>query len=219
MRFARSWICPWSGARPPDFSDLKRKARFTVWDPNHFIKELKELADGVAKVDAAHVIWGTVPHITIAPIARAWRTRSLPLAILPLLHAPVDQRSGLRCCRRSAHHRAGGTGDRFGDRPYNDAIVDVVRRARRAGRDWLLLDLAGVLDRLATRRYIEDPVRGPTGGRRMSFRRCWIASHPNRTRASCEPGPMGERKAGCSPSMACIPRRSATASSHRSSST
>jgi hypothetical protein len=40
---------------------------------------------------------------------------------------------------------------------YNEAIAGHVRQAREQGRDWRLLDLAGLLDRLATRRYLADP--------------------------------------------------------------
>ena len=41
---------------------------------------------------------------------------------------------------------------------YNDAIQEHVRRARAAGRDWHLVDLCGILDGVAYRRYIDDPV-------------------------------------------------------------
>jgi hypothetical protein len=46
---------------------------------------------------------------------------------------------------------------------YNAAIESVVRTEREAvePRDWYLLDIAGFLDRLAARRYIEDPNARP----------------------------------------------------------
>jgi hypothetical protein len=44
---------------------------------------------------------------------------------------------------------------------YNDAITEVVRQARLEGKDWYLLELCGLLDRLASRRYIEDPGARP----------------------------------------------------------
>jgi hypothetical protein len=48
---------------------------------------------------------------------------------------------------------------------YNDAIEDVVEAARKGAdgheRDWYLLDTAGMLDRLASRRYITDPNARP----------------------------------------------------------
>ena len=43
---------------------------------------------------------------------------------------------------------------------YNDAIQDHVRRARADGRDWHLVDLCGILDGVAYRRYLDDPVAG-----------------------------------------------------------
>jgi hypothetical protein len=45
---------------------------------------------------------------------------------------------------------------------YNQTIVDRVRDARVAGHDWLVLDTCGLLDRVATRRYVEDPSARPS---------------------------------------------------------
>jgi hypothetical protein len=45
---------------------------------------------------------------------------------------------------------------------YNDHIAGSVMRARKAGLDWYLLDLAGVLDRLAFRRYMQDEAARPS---------------------------------------------------------
>ncbi|WP_328876408.1 hypothetical protein OHT76_43830 [Streptomyces sp. NBC_00287] len=44
---------------------------------------------------------------------------------------------------------------------YNEAIIKEVSTARQDGRDWYLMDTAGLLDRLASRRYIEDPLARP----------------------------------------------------------
>jgi hypothetical protein len=57
----------WSG---PGYDDLDQKNKFTVWNPVHFEKELKLVVRAVEEVPARHVIWGTVPHVTIAPVAR-----------------------------------------------------------------------------------------------------------------------------------------------------
>jgi hypothetical protein len=46
---------------------------------------------------------------------------------------------------------------------YNGYITEVVRDARQERRDWYLFDVAGLLDRLAARRYIEDPLARPKG--------------------------------------------------------
>ncbi len=44
---------------------------------------------------------------------------------------------------------------------YNAGIEDHVRQGRQEGLDWFLLDVAGLLDRLASRRFIEDPNARP----------------------------------------------------------
>jgi hypothetical protein len=44
---------------------------------------------------------------------------------------------------------------------YNETICDQVRAARTSGLDWHVIDLCGVLDRLALRRYIEHPEAQP----------------------------------------------------------
>jgi hypothetical protein len=144
------------------FDDPARKAAYTVWRPTHFAAELALVATAVQGINARHVIWCTVPHVTVAPIA---------CGIGPKL------RSGSRYF--SYYTRPWITDDRFdparhrhitGDDAraidsaidqYNDAFVDVVRTARRSGRDWYVLDIAGVLDRLAARRYIDDPAARP----------------------------------------------------------
>src|SRR6202158_1363146 len=58
----------WSTA--PEYKDLARKTAFTVWDPDHFAAELKEVVAQVKNIRARHVIWGTEMSVTIAPIAR-----------------------------------------------------------------------------------------------------------------------------------------------------
>ncbi|GAB4326705.1 MAG: hypothetical protein OHK0047_12250 [Leptolyngbyaceae cyanobacterium] len=45
---------------------------------------------------------------------------------------------------------------------YNDYITDAVKQARKEGRDWYLFETAGLLDRLAVRRYLEDPTARPS---------------------------------------------------------
>jgi hypothetical protein len=57
----------WSG---DGYDDLKEKAAFNVWRPSHFKAELDLIATEIGKVRARHVIWATVPHVTIAPLAR-----------------------------------------------------------------------------------------------------------------------------------------------------
>jgi hypothetical protein len=150
----------WNDTR---FNDPDDKSAYTVWTPQKFRQELGEVVDRVRQIKARHVIWCTVPHVTIVPLAHgvAGKTdigsRYFPYYARPwisdrdfnpLLHAHLTSQQAQDV-------------DRAIDL-YNDAITDHVRAARQEGRDWYLMDTAGLLDRLASRRYIEDPMARPS---------------------------------------------------------
>jgi hypothetical protein len=148
---------------PPDFQDLDRKRAFTVWDPVHFKAELDALVAKINGIDAAHVIWATVPHVTIAPVAKGVGNKIVPGSryypyytyawIAESAFNPSDDP-----CITAAEARAV---DSAIDQ-YNEDITEAVKQARRQGKDWYLLDVAGILDRMASRRYIEDPNARPS---------------------------------------------------------
>ncbi|HEX2297875.1 MAG TPA: hypothetical protein VHH34_05050 [Pseudonocardiaceae bacterium] len=149
----------WSG---PGFDDVARKGEYTVWRPSHFSAELAQVVAEVRRIRARHVIWCTVPHVTIAPIARGVHEKVRPgSAYFPYYTRPwisdqdFDPARDPAITGEQAH-----TIDSAIDQ-YNDAITAAVAAARRDGRDWYLLDLAGALDRLASRRYLEDPRARP----------------------------------------------------------
>jgi hypothetical protein len=148
----------WSG---PGFRDLELKRAYTVWRPEHFTAELAEVVAAVRAVPARHVIWCTVPHVTIAPLARgvgskiSRGSRYFPYYTRPWIsddRFDPDRDPHLTAAAARAIDAAIDL--------YNDAIQSVVEDARRGAdgqpRDWLLLDVAGLLDRLASRRYLED---------------------------------------------------------------
>ncbi|MGY1810517.1 hypothetical protein ACI8AF_24365 [Blastococcus sp. SYSU D00669] len=154
----------WSGS---GFQDLRRKGRYTVWRPDHFATELSELAAAVRAIEARHVIWCTVPHVTIPPITRGLGAKVRPGSrYFPYYARPwvTDDRFDPA---RDPHltERDARAVDAAIDL-YNAAIEETVRTARKGAggaepRDWLLLDVAGLLDRLASRRYISDPNARP----------------------------------------------------------
>ncbi len=145
------------------FQDLGAKNTFTVWRPTHFRSELEELVGQVREIRARHVIWATVPHVTVAPVARGVGakvrpgSRYFPYYTRPWI-ADRDFDRGQDPCITEAEARAV---DSAIDQ-YNEAIEAAVRTARADGRDWRLVDVAGLLDRLAVRRYIEDPTARPS---------------------------------------------------------
>jgi lysophospholipase L1-like esterase len=149
-----------------DYADLAKKGAYTVWTPKHFKAELDEVVKAVRAINARHVIWCTVPHVTIAPIARGVGDKLKPGS----RYFPFYTRPWVKDADFSSSQDQHITGQeaRAVDCAidlYNEAIQEVVHRARGAvgkdQRDWYLLDIAGILDRLATRRYIKDPNAQP----------------------------------------------------------
>jgi hypothetical protein len=145
-----------------DYNDPDQKGKYSVWQPKHFAAELDLLAKEVAKIRARHVIWGTVPHVTIAPVARGVGTkirrgsRYFPYYTRPWIK---DEDFSTKDDPYITSMQARAIDSAIDQ--YNESIVAMVAAARKAGKDWLLLDVAGVLDRLAARRYIADPQARP----------------------------------------------------------
>jgi hypothetical protein len=150
----------WSG---DDFADCAQKRKYTVWRPSHFAHEWAELVGRLRSINARHVIVATVPSVTIAPIARG-----LPAK---LAHGSRYFSYYARPWIDPAHFEprfdAHVTGDeaRAVDSAidaYNATIIDSVRTARTDGLDWYLFELGGLLDSLASKRYLTDPAARPS---------------------------------------------------------
>jgi hypothetical protein len=146
----------------PGFDNLDDKRHFTVWRPKHFTSELRKVAAEVAAIKARHVIWCTVPHVTIAPMARGVAGKTEPGS----RYYPYYTRPWIRDRDFDAGkdpHITAEQARQIDDAidAYNYAISDTVRAARSKGRDWYLLETCGLMDRLASRRYAEDPQARP----------------------------------------------------------
>jgi hypothetical protein len=149
----------WSG---PGYDDVARKGGYTVWRPQHFEKEWKLVVDQVRQVRARHVIVGTVPAVTIAPIAKgvggkvARGSRYFRYYTRPWIpEADFEPDSDEHITEDEA---------RWVDSAidaFNGTIIESVKEAREDGLDWYVFELGGLLDRLATRRYIADPAARP----------------------------------------------------------
>jgi hypothetical protein len=145
-----------------DYKDLKKKRHFNVWRPSHFRSELALVVEQVKAITARHVIWGTVPHVTIAPIARGVGdkvrpgSRYFPFYTYPWISDDeFDEKSDPRITENEARDIDAAID------LYNDAIQAAVAQARTEGLDWYLFDVAGLLDRLASRRYLLDEQARP----------------------------------------------------------
>lgn len=153
----------WSRA---GFQDLDAKNAYTVWQPRHFIEEFGEVVARVKEIGARHVILCTIPHVTIAPISRGVGQKIEPGSP----YFPFYTRPWVKDAAFSQREDQHITGEEacavdYAIDLYNETIEKAVLDARKGTdgtvRDWYLLDAAGLLDRLASRRYIEDPHARP----------------------------------------------------------
>jgi hypothetical protein len=144
------------------YDDLKKKIRFTVWNPVHFQAELDRVVEEIRKIRARHVILGTVPHVTIAPVARGVGSkvrkgsRYFPFYTRPWIKDEDFDAKRDPCITEQQARAIDSAIDQ-----YNSAITKAVETARKDGLDWYLFEVAGLLDRLAARRYIDDPLARP----------------------------------------------------------
>lgn len=179
------------------YDDLELKEQFTVWNPVHFQAELDLVVEQIKKIKASHVILGTVPHVTIAPIARGVGSkvrkgsRYYPYYTRPWI-STEDFDVGRDPCITEQQARAI---DAAIDQ-YNDAIAKAVEDARKEGRDWYLFEVAGLLDRLAARRYIEDPQARPKWWRKYELPPELKALSPEPDSRFFVAGPEGRTQGG-----------------------
>jgi hypothetical protein len=144
------------------YDTLDGKGRFNVWRPVHFAVEYGELVKALRPIAALRVVLATVPHVTIAPIAKGvnpqnpgqkWREGS---RYFPYYTDPwIGEKDFRPAKHRHLTHQQARAIDSAIDQ-FNGTIVEVVRHARSEGRDWQVLDLCGVLDGLAHRRFATD---------------------------------------------------------------
>ncbi|HVR64345.1 MAG TPA: hypothetical protein VMU50_20735 [Polyangia bacterium] len=189
----------WSqaGASGEDYRDLQKKAAFTVWDPLHFKAELVELDRRIRAINAQHVIWGTVPHVTIAPLARGVGSKVRPDSrYFPYYTRPwIDDASFDPADDPHLTENEARAVDSAIDQ-YNDFIVAGVAQARREGHDWYLLDVAGILDRLASKRYIDSPAARPAWWRPYDLPPALAALSPRPNSWFFQSGPDGRQQGG-----------------------
>jgi hypothetical protein len=149
----------WSG---DGYDDVDYNDRYTVWRPIHFKAELDLLVAEIHKIRARHVIFATVPHVTIIPMSNGLGTkvakgsRYFNNYTLPWIQEEDFQPNKHPNLTQQEVRAIDSAIDQ-----YNDYIVDAVREARQQGKDWYVFELCGLLDRLAYRRYINDPEAQP----------------------------------------------------------
>jgi hypothetical protein len=147
-----------------DYANLGAKDAYTVWRPSHFAAELRAVSEAVTRIRARHVLWLTIPHVTIAPIARGFGGKIGPTSrYFHYYGRPwVDEDTFMADPTKFPHLTSDQARavDSAIDQ-YNEAIIQTVHDARSAGHDWHLVDFSGALDRMATRRYFDQPEAQP----------------------------------------------------------
>ncbi|MDQ3238822.1 MAG: hypothetical protein M3Q54_14995 [Actinomycetota bacterium] len=182
------------------YDDLETKQQFTVWRPTHFQAELDLVVEEIKNIKARHVILGTVPHVTVAPIARGVGSkirngsRYYPYYTRPWIpDSDFDAMNDPHITGPQARAIDSAIDQ------YNHAITEAVRAAREDEndpRDWYLFDVAGLLDRLAARRYIEDPQARPDWWRKYELPPELEALSPQPDSRFFVSGPDGREKGG-----------------------
>ena len=155
------WTPEGYDALPPD-QRLAARVGCNLWRPSAFAADWSLLEAKLREIAAQHVIIATVPSVTIAPIARGTYKKVRPQSrYFPYYTRPwiTDEEFDTR---RDPHHTgdAAGAIDSAID-AYNETMIDSVAAARGDGLDWYLFDMGSLLDRLATRRYIDCPWARP----------------------------------------------------------
>lgn len=146
------------------YDDLDKKNTFTVWLPRHFQAEWTKIVGHLQDVKAQNVVVATVPHVTVAPIARGVGDKLAPGSRYFAHYTRPWIRDDEFDPRRRRDPYIRGDEAREIDSAidqYNETIATSVKTAREQGRNWLLFDLCSLLDRLAYRRYLTDPVAQP----------------------------------------------------------
>ncbi|MDF5720247.1 MAG: hypothetical protein PUP91_07130 [Rhizonema sp. PD37] len=160
LRSVLSFNVVWSDR---DYNDMDLNNKYTVWRPIHFQAELDRVVSEVKKIRARHVIFGTVPHISIVPFARGvggkvkQGSRYYPYYTLPWIS---DKDFNPNKHPNLTHQQVRAVDSAIDQ--YNDYITAAVQQARTEGRDWYLFESSGLLDRFASRRYHEDPSARPS---------------------------------------------------------
>ncbi len=140
-----------------DFADLHAKGAYNVWQPPHFASEWAHVVAALRQVRARHVLIGTIPHVTIAPIAHgiggkvSKGSRYFERYVRPWVSEDGfddDEDPHLTADEARAIDSAIDA--------YDDTIVASVAAAREEGLDWRITEIGPELDRLAARRYLED---------------------------------------------------------------
>jgi hypothetical protein len=153
---------------PADYATLPPEQRTaakqgcTVFRPSAFAADWELLVQQLRAVDAQHIVVATVPCVTIAPVARGVDRKVRPDSrYFPYYTRPWITDDDFDPARDPNITSDDARAVDSAIDAFNDTIIASVAAARGDGLDWYLFDLGGLLDRLATRRYLDSPWARP----------------------------------------------------------
>ena len=130
------------------------KGQYNLWRPAHFKIEFDKLTGLLGKISAKHVLFGTVPHVTAAPLAHGVKGRSdanpqfFKFYTYPWVsESHFDPKHDPKLTCAQAMHI-----DDYID-SYNQTIAATVKQASDAGLSWHVVDLCKLMDSFAFHRY------------------------------------------------------------------
>ncbi len=175
-----------SEAKDIEETDPSKRAA-TIWKPNHYAILLDRLVAEVESIGAERVFWGTIPSVTIPPVTNGVGGR---IDTDPGVASPYGEGDDPRWFRRyfNFYTRPWILNDRFHpeespkltgreaieiDRTVQQYKLELmqrveqhntVREEKHLAPDWFVADIHMALERLAFRRYQEDPTVVPPPG-------------------------------------------------------
>lgn len=188
---------------PEGYADLPADQRLAarvgcnLWRPSAFAADWSLLAAKLREIAAQHVIIATVPSVTIAPIARGTFKKVRPQSrYFPYYTRPwiTDEDFDTRRDPYITEDEARAIDSAIDS--YNETIINSVAAARSDGLDWYVFDMGSILDRLATRRYVDSPWARPTWWTPYELPRALAALDPVPNTRFFRSGPDGRSDGG-----------------------
>ena len=176
---------------------LEARVGCNLWRPSAFAADWALLEAKLRQVAAQHIIIATVPSVTIAPIARGTfkkvrpQSRYFPYYTRPWVTDEDFDPQRDPCITEDEARAIDSAID-----SYNETMISSVAAARSDGLDWYLFDMGSLLDRLATRRYIDSPWARPTWWTPYELPRALAALDPAPSTRFFRSGPDGRTEGG-----------------------
>jgi hypothetical protein len=176
---------------------LDARSGCNLWRPSAFKADWTDLVTNLRTVAARHVVVATIPSVTIAPIARGTDKKVRPDS----RYFPYYTRPWVSDEDFDPRHDPHLTEDEVraidsAIDSYNETIIASVKAARRDGLDWYLFDMGGVLDRLASRRYVNSPWARPAWWTPYELPAALRGLDPEPTTRFFRAGPDGRTEGG-----------------------